>query len=460
MRILLINPPWIIREGNIWNEVASIMPPLGLAWLATALERSGHDVSILDAHAERMDYDAILSYIQKGKGFELIGITATTSLIHYALKIAGGIRKNFPRTLIVLGGVHPTVLPEEVLSEPSVDIVVRGEGEGTIVDLAGKKPLKDILGISYRVEGKLIHNPDRPLIKDLDSIGMPAYHLLPMNKYYPATGAYKRLPAVSMLATRGCPGRCTFCYRIFGDRLRVRSGRKLAEEAKYLQDNYGIKEICFYDDTFTAVKKEIYAFCQGLKDLKVDLTWSCFSRLDAISEDLLRTMKEVGLHQIMYGIESANKTILQNINKRTDIEQAERVVAMTKRAGIDVRAAFMLGNPGETKGTMAETLRFAMKLNPEIAVFNVTTPFPGTDIFKWAEENGYLLTKDWTHYDMAHTVMELPTISSADVQKFYSSVYRRFYLRPRYILMRLGKIRDKESLMEAVRGFRAILHNG
>lgn len=434
------------------------MPPLGLAWLATALEKGGHDVKILDAHAERLNFESILSYMQGTKEFELVGITATTSLINSALKISREIRKTFRRTLIVLGGVHPTVLPEEVLSEPSVDIVVRGEGEGTIVDLADKKPLKDIEGISYRLEGKTIHNPDRPLIKDLDAIGMPAYHLLSMDKYFPAVGAFKRLPAISMLGTRGCPGRCTFCYRIFGDKLRVRSGRKLAEEAKYLQENYGIKEISFYDDTFTAVKKEVYAFCQGLKDLKVDLTWSCFSRVDTISEDLLRAMKEVGLHQIMYGIESANKLILQNINKKTDVEQAVRVVAMTKRVGIDVRAAFMLGNPGETKETLNETLKFAMKLNPEIAVFNITTPFPGTDMFKWADGNGYLLTKDWDHYDLAHPVMELPTISSEDIHKFYRSVYRRFYLRPKYILMRLGKIRNKKALIETIKGLRAILH--
>lgn len=457
MRVLLINPPWITRNDNIWHNIASVMPPLGLAWIARSLERQSHQVLILDAHALRMDFAAIETYINTNGLFDFIGITATTSLINNALEIARIIKTRQPQTQLIIGGVHATVLPDEVLNEPAVDLVVRGEGEITMLELANGKTLENILGISYRKDGEIIHNAERPLIENLDEIGMPAYHLLPMSKYYPAVGAYKRLPAISMLGTRGCPGRCTFCYRIFGSRLRCRSGAKMADEVKHLQDLYGIKEISFYDDTFTAVKKEVRAFCQRIKELNVDLTWSCFSRVDSIDEDLLIEMKSCGLHQIMYGVESASSEILKNINKRADTARAVEVIAMTKKVGIDVRAAFMLGSPGETEETIRETIKFAKQQNPELAVFNITTPFPGTDMYKWAKENNHLLTNNWDHYDLAHSVMELPTISALNVQKYYKKAYRSFYFRPSYIMMRVRKLKEWSEVRNAWNGVRAVL---
>jgi len=288
VRILLLNPPWVIRNRkNVWRNVASIMPPLGVAWLAAVLEQDGHEVKVLDAHAERLDVEAVTPWIRARGPFELLGITATTPLIGNALEIARRLKQMWPHACVVLGGVHPTVLPVEVLGEPAVDLVVRGEGENTLREIAAEKPWETIQGISYRRQGQVVHNPDRELIRDLDSLPLPAYHLLPMDKYRPAAGAAKRTPATSVLATRGCPGRCTFCYRIFGDRLRFRSGAKVAEEVKLLQERYGIREICFYDDTFTAVKREVRAFCQAVVDGKMDLTWSCFTRIDAFHEENL-----------------------------------------------------------------------------------------------------------------------------------------------------------------------------
>jgi radical SAM superfamily enzyme YgiQ (UPF0313 family) len=433
------------------------MPPLGLAWMAAVLERQGHHVHILDAHAERVNIDRFPDRLRELGQFNIIGITATTALINNALEIARMAKAQQPASKVVLGGVHPTVLPEEVLAEKAVDLVVRGEGENTILDIASEKPFTEIDGISFRIDRQVQHNPERALIKNLDTIGMPAWHLLPMDKYYPAAGTSKRLPAISMLTTRGCPGRCTFCYRIFGQRLRVRSGRKIAEEVKYLQDNYGIREICFYDDTFTVHKKEVYAFCQGLDELGVDITWSCFSRVDTVNEDLLATMKECGCHQIMYGIESASPAILKNIGKRTESVKAEEAVRITRKVGIDVRAAFMLGNPGETKETLEETLTYAIKLNPEIAIFNITTPFPGTEMFDWAKANGYLTTTDWEDYDLANPVMELPTISSEQIQQFYQKAYRKFFLRPSYLAMRIAKIRSVVDLIDAGRALKAVV---
>jgi radical SAM superfamily enzyme YgiQ (UPF0313 family) len=485
MKVLLVNPPWHLRRGNIWRDTASVMPPLGLAWIAAVLELHGHQVQILDAHAERCTLEAVRARLAAMGDFDWVGISSTTSLIANALEIVRMAKARWPQSRVAMGGVHPTVLPEEVLAEPAVDVVVRGEGEETMKELVSGADFAGVLGISYRQDtatagqgrdgperhgqdahathgqdaratGAVRHNEHRPLIADLDSLPMPAYHLLPMARYHPAAGATKRLPAVSMLATRGCVGRCTFCYRIFGPSLRCRSGLALAQEARHLQERYGIREVCFYDDTFTAVKKEIREFCHGLREMKVDLTWSCFSRIDAVDEDTLRAMKEAGCHQIMYGFESASEEILRNVGKRVDLEQAAQAVRITRKVGIDIRAAFMLGNPGETEQTLEETLQYAMRLRPELVIFNITTPFPGTEMFDWADRQGLLKTRDWEDYDLAHAVMDLPTVSAEKVREFYQKAYRRFYLRPRYIAARLASIRSLSDVAQAIRGLRAV----
>jgi radical SAM superfamily enzyme YgiQ (UPF0313 family) len=296
------------------------------------------------------------------------------------------------------------------------------------------------------------------LIADLDSLPMPARHLLPMAKYRSAVGAAKRKPATSVLATRGCPGRCTFCYRIFGNRLRCRSGSEVAEEVKLLQDQFKIREICFYDDTFTAVRPEVHAFCQGIEDLKIDLTWSCFTRVDTYDEETFRMMKAAGCHQVMVGVESASPTILKNVNKRIDLDEIEHVIRSMQKCGLRVRTAFMLGTPGETEETMEESIRFAIRLNPDLVQFNVSTPFPGTEMFEWAEKNHYLLTTDWDDYDLSRPVMRLPTVEPDVVERYYRQAHRRFFLRPRFLLKRLVGIRHMEDLVSAYRGLRMIVN--
>ena len=433
MKILFINPPWVIlRDKNIWNNVASVMPPIGVASMAAVLEKDGHFVKILDAHAERMYINDIIQWIKQNGPFEIIGISATTPLINNAIALTRSIKKELSgNTQIVLGGVHPTVLPDEVLSETTVDIVVRGEGENTISEIASLKPLQEIHGISYRNGETVIHNPERELIKNLDALPLPAYHLLPMEKYYPALGAAKRLPAISIMANRGCPGRCTFCYRIFGPRFRVRSGRNVANEVKFLQDNYGIREICFYDDTFTSIPREVKAFCKALQELKVDITWSCFSRIDTFDEETYRLMKKTGCHQVMFGVETNNNELLKNMNKSQELDNVEKVIRATKKLGINIRAAFMLGSPGETEKTMDENIRFAIRIDPDIAVFNITTPFPGTELYDWAKKNHFLKTQNWDDFDLSYPVMELPTVSSEKVLEYYNKAYKRFYFRPK-----------------------------
>ncbi len=458
-KVLLINPPWIIGDDrNLWKEVASCWPSLGLAYIAAVLEKEGHKVYYLDCAAEHYVVKDMETVLNQYSDLDFIGLTATTPLIKNALAVAQIAKQKFGRARIVLGGVHPTVMPDEVLSNPQVDYVVIDEGEETMRDLVGGKKEEEILGLCYKKDGRIIKNFQRPLIQNLDEIPPPAYHLLPMKKYYPAVGSYKRLPAMSIFATRGCPGRCTFCHRAFKGVVRKRSAADIINEIKLLQRDYGIKEISFYDDTFTLFKDVIKEFCETVIKEKIDITWSCFSRVDYITEESLRLMKKSGCHLILFGVESADENILQSINKRISLDQVVAVVNLAKKVGIETRASFMFGNQGETEETIKKTIDFAIKLDPDAVQFNIATAYPGTELFNWAKACGYIKTFDWNDYSMSNVVLKLPDLDQKKLQYYYALAHRKFYFRPKVILRRLLHIRTLEQLKQELRGALAIFH--
>ncbi len=458
MNVLLINPYQTARKGNIWTSIQGAMPPLGLAYISSYLTARGVENSILDMNIEQGDAAEQVKRIEGD--YDIIGITSMTSAVKHGYEIASECKKKFPKSRIVFGGVHATVMPEEVLSTGSVDYVFRGEGEESFYRFIKGDDISGIPGISYRKDGKIFHNPDAPLVADLDTLPIPAYNKLKMEKYSPTLGSYKRLPAISMLATRGCPGMCTYCFGAFlGGKTRMHSVEYLIKEIKMLIKEYGIKEVLFYDDTFTVYRKKVMEFCERIISDKIDITWVCFSRVDTIDEETLALMKKAGCHQIMYGIESGSPEILRNINKKIDREKAIKAVRMTKKAGIECRATFMLGNPGETEETIMQTLKFAIELEPDIALFNITTPFPGTRMFDWARENGYLMTQDWLLYDLSNMVMRLPTISHEKIEHYYRLAFKKFFLRPSYLLKRLFGLRSITELKNAVKAFFAIIRH-
>jgi len=457
MDVLLIDPPWVIENRkNLWRKVGSTLPSLGLAYIAAVLEKNNISVRILDCTAEKISLSQIPSRLRRLNP-SYVGITATTPLIKNALKIAEYCKAEYPMAKIILGGIHPSFMPEEVLSDRNVDYVVRGEGEITMLEICQGKPKEKIPGLSYRKGGHIVHNKDRPNVEDLNSIPAPAYHLLPMKKYKPAIGNYRRLPAMSIFATRGCPGRCTFCQPTFGRKLRARSAQSIISEIRLLKSKYGIKEINFYDDTFTAFRNVVFEFCDALIMQKIDITWSCFTRPDFLDEKILGAMKRAGCHLILMGIESADEQILKNIKKAISLEHAKAIVRAARKIGIDTRCSFMLGNPGETEETIRKTIDFALELDPDEVQFNITTAYPGTEMFEWADSRGYISTKDWSRYNMSETVMDLPTISQEKLKMYYKAAHKKFYLRPRIILRRLLKIRNFAQLSQELRGFAAVL---
>ncbi len=458
-KVLLINPPWVIGEDkNLWKEVASCWPSLGLAYIASVLEEAEHEVFYLDCSAEHYTVSDTIEALKKYTDLDFIGFTATTPLINNALAIAKEAKVIFPNAKTIFGGVHPSVMTDEVITNSAVDFVVVDEGEYTFRDLVNNKPLNEILGLCYKQEGKIIKNPLRPLIHDLDQIPPPAYHLLPMDKYYPAIGSYKRLPAMILFATRGCPGRCTFCYRTFRGMVRKRSARNIINEIKILQKDYGIREVAFYDDTFTLFKNVIQDFCNIVIEEKMDLKWSCFTRVDHINKELLKLMKRAGCHLILFGVESGDEEMLKRINKKISLEQVQEIVDDCRKIGIETRASFMFGNQEETEETIKKTIDFAIKLDPDEAQFNIATAYPGTELFDWAKEKGYIKSFNWDDYSMSNVVLEIPGLPPEKLQYYYELAHRKFYFRPKIIIRRLMHVRSWAQFKQEIKGGLALFN--
>lgn len=453
---LLINPPIKYKEeGNMWKEVDSNFPPLALAELAGFIRtktkyKKSYTVKIIDCLVECPSMKSFVKFMFNNYSGEyeyikFIGITTMTCNIKKAYKIAEICKKYFPDTIIVFGGVHSTYMAKEVIKNKFVDVVIRGEGEIALQKL-----------LDGEISPKGIINP-LERIKDINILPIPAYDLLPIKSYKPAKGTYKRLPAMSMVTSRGCPGKCTFCSKTVGDRITFKSACKVFREIMYLKENFGIKQINFYDDTFTMYRERIVRLCKLLMHKKAKISWTCFSRVDFVDLELLQLMKKAGCHQIMYGVESIDETILKNINKNINIMKVFEATKNTMKVGIECRLAFMIGNPGETEETIKKNIAFIKKLNPDLIVVNITTPFPGTKMFEWADKKGFILTYDWDKYDLAQQVMILENLSDEKIRYYYKKMYKDFYFRFSYIIRRLFRMRSLRDVSNTLSGAKALV---
>ncbi|MCX5849046.1 MAG: radical SAM protein [Deltaproteobacteria bacterium] len=446
MNFIFINPPREIAKNNIWSIINSKIPPLGIALLSAIWDEQGHTSQIIDGAALRLTIPEIIDRINPPADF--VGITATTPEISTALVIAQKIREAFPNTKIIMGGVHPTLFHKELVRDKFCDLVVRNEGEIPIMELAKGTPFNLIPNLTWRnSEGEIIINSDCETFADLNNFPFPAYDKLPMHLYHSALGAARQEPSIGMVTSRGCPGKCTFCFSgMFGSQIRFMSPVRIIQHIEHLRKNYGIREISFYDDTFTADKQRIAELCQLILAEKIKFTWSCFARVDTVNPELLLLMKKAGCHQIMYGFETTDENILKNINKRTNLNQFQNALAWTKAAKINIRGAFMLGNPGETSASMEKTIDYAKDSAIQFAIFNITTPYPGTAMHEEFLQKNLLLHQNWELYNLAQPVLKLETVSAQTVRQYYFKAYRSFYLRPGFILRHIFSIHTLAEL--------------
>lgn len=461
MDVLLINPPWEQLREDVRRKfkVENLTPSLGLGYIASVLEQHGVQVRILDANLEAIYPKDLAAYlVRQGWRPKHIGITATSHTISISLAMAKACKEALPSAYVTLGGVHPTVLPEETLAAEGVDYVIKGEGEFSYSELVTGRPVEEIKGLSFKRDGRQVHNPPRPAIENIDTLPFPAFHLMPVDKYHPSLSTYRQLPAMGVIGSRGCPSNCTYCASpaFWGRTVRFRSAQNIFAEITYLVKNYHIREIQLLDDTFTLSRKRIAELCELLLSADFKIYWACNSRVDTVDEDLLRAMKATGCHSITYGIESADEQMLKTIRKHISLDQARRAIALTKKNGITCRTSFMFGNPGETLETMEKSVRFARETLPDFVVFNILRPYPGTEVHAWAQKEG-LIRDQWYLDPDSGPIMQLPNISREELVRAQKEAMKSFYLSPRYIFSRPLRIHSWGDLQMYVTGFLGIL---
>jgi anaerobic magnesium-protoporphyrin IX monomethyl ester cyclase len=429
MEILLVMPQNPVFVGS--NTL-----PVGLAYLASSLEKAGHEVECLDFRVEQN-----VNIRKIVKDFDLVGISSCTPSIKEAWRLAA-IAKRYGKT-VVLGGPHPSALPEESLQKKPVDIVVRGEGEETFKEICSGKRKEKILGISYKRGSKIKHNPNRPFIKDLDSLPFPSRHLFKFRKYYSEFHRHRMVGDI--LTSRGCPYNCSFCYKaVFGRQYRVRSAKNVVREWRDLI-NMGYEEIGIIDDNFSVDQKRAIDICNMIVKQKLNIDWTATNglRVDSVSAPLFKAMKKSGCYRIALGVESGSQFILDKIGKCTNLKLIRNAVKLAKKFGFETYLFFMVGNLYENEETVQKTIDFAKELDGDYTQFTVATPYPGTRMYDTIKREGKFLIKDWEKFGSYENraYFEHNGITAGFVEKMYKKAYRQYYLRPRIIWKYLKKHR-------------------
>ena len=439
MKILLIHP-------QLKKYIQPKLPPLGILYIAAVLEKAGHKVSLLDLNVTPDLFSSITL-----KDFGLIGITATTPLINEAYALIPKIKLR-TKASVVFGGPHPSALPHEAL-ENGADIVVRHEGEKTILELAmaleNETDFKEINGILYKENGKVVETPTRELLSEseMNELPFPAYHLLSDIGLYstPQPVISEKARSLTIVSSRGCPYLCNYCFKgVFGNKWRAHSAEYTVRLMKYLKDHFNVDEIGVQDDAFNIDKKRVNAICDGLLKEGVKVRWTTAQGLRANSIDLplLLKMKATGFFRTGFGIESGNQKIIsEHIHKAVKKEDVIAAVAAAKKAGIEPIAYFMIGNSGENEKTMQETIDFAKQLDTDVAHFTITVPFPGTPLYAQIKREGKFLVTDWSLYGYTNGMcyFELGELNKDLVERMWRRAYRSYYLRPNMIFRMLTK---------------------
>lgn len=463
---IFIAPPF--KQGNetMWKQFDYFFPPYGLAQIAAFIRKSGYKPFIIDCIVDcpnLLDFREYFTreFVQKGVTADYFGITAVTPIINYALHIAAIVKEYYPESRVVLGGPHPTHLATEVITNDAIDLIVIGEGELTFRDLLDGKPWNEINGLVYKEKNEdgiqnIVQTPEREQIRDLDIIPVPAYDLLNVSVYKAPGYSHRSVPSMSIVTSRGCVGKCLFCSKVFNE-VGFRSPASIMEEIRLLYHTYDIRQIIFYDDTFTLDRMRIITLCNMMLSEQLKITWTCFARVDTVDEELLVLMKKAGCEHIMYGVENFNQEVLKAINKQISVDEVFHAVKITQKAGIECRISCMIGNPGESKATIRENIRMIRKLKPDYLQVLIFHPLPGAPIFKSMRKNNKILAQQWEEYNFTKPISIHETLTLKQIRWYYIYMYASFYFSPRFILRELLKLNRKEQWSKIYWGARALL---
>lgn len=472
--VVLINPPMTLedRYGKEMKQFGAVSEPLGLAYIAGYLEKVCVPVGIIDAPAEQMSAEQVVSELLHFRD-AIIGINILTTTFSVVKDLCSRIRAAYPSRTIVLGGPHSTVLPERTLEEiPEADIACVGEGELTMAAIANcvnDDDINHIQGICYRRNGGIHRNPDRPFIRALDEIPPPARHLLPMDRYHlTASRVSGDSFCPTIIVARGCPFKCSYCSRTFGRTFRAHSKERIISEIKDLIDTYHIRQVNIEADTLTVKKSFLNDLCHALIKTGINrqIKWTCESRVDTIDEDMLKLMRQAGCWQISYGVETGSQRLLNLINKGVTLSQVENAFRMTKKVGISIRGFFMLGLPTETREESLETIAFAKKIDPLWAQFTITVPYPGTQMFNDLDRAGHIQTYDWSRYNTWSGWKgdgEIPFVTEGrtmiELAELQKMALRAFYLRPSVVWKFLKTVRSLRDIYKYYTGFMVLFRS-
>jgi radical SAM superfamily enzyme YgiQ (UPF0313 family) len=450
--VSFINPSLDERPAPAekWRSISfSATFPIGILYLATVLKNEGIEVSIFDQSVKGASTEETIKWVGK-ESPDILGFSTVTGTGQNAALIAGEVKKQNPNMTIVFGGYHATFNADRILKKyPFVDIVVRGEGETTILDLARqlekRRNLKNVLGITFRRKGSpsIISTADRPLIENLDSLLFPDRRLLDTDYHLTIAEAHiATRKFTSIISSRGCPCRCRFCacQKMARGIWRPRSVENLVEEICLLVSQ-GFRQFMFVDDNFTKDPKRVIDFCRRIAKEKMDIEWIFEGRVDSSSYYMLREVVKAGGKIGLFGIESANQRILDYYHKNVTPEQAKCATKNARKAGMDfITGSFVVGAPNETKGEIENTLKFAHQLSIDIPQYNVLSAFPGTDIWNELKIQGVLNEDEYWEIGAIVSKISPKTVPYEEIEQIVQRYFRDFFLRPEYLLDQTARL--------------------
>lgn len=430
-RILFVFPETRYPSGQ---------PSLGIAMLSAVAREAGAETALCDMSFVSHPFEDLRRRILEFKP-DAVSITVVTPQIRAVLESCAVIRETAPDVYLMIGGPHATVLPVETLETTGADLVYAGEGERAFRMLVEGTDPDGIPGACFMKNGSPFLVPGRLLVEDLDSLPLPDRTIFDMGKYFRTWYSMDRvdssLKGTTILATRGCPYRCTFCQptlsEIFGKKMRKRSPSSILSELRFLVDQYSINAFMFEDSTFIVDHPWVKEICRGMIEMNLNLRWCCNVRADLLTEDLLDSMVAAGLSKVNMGVESASQRVLDDIyRKDITVEGVRKALRLCRSKGLFVQGYFMLGAPGETIEEMKETIAFAAREPFDDALFDITTPFPHTGLWEMSKD---LIDADYSDFDCFHkSVYRLDGITPEEIEKLKRNAFWKFYAHPARIL--------------------------